>query len=77
MLFVYWEKYFPIERLWLDSHMAKNKPFKLSVESKKKGESQIIIYHLGGGTFDVSLLSIDDGSQCAVRSNTWKITPTS
>ncbi|KIY43257.1 binding protein, partial [Fistulina hepatica ATCC 64428] len=25
------------------------------------GESQIIVYDLGGGTFDVSLLSIDDG----------------
>ncbi|KAF8622805.1 hypothetical protein AX15_006732 [Amanita polypyramis BW_CC] len=29
--------------------------------NKKKGESQIIVYDLGGGTFDVSLLSIDDG----------------
>ncbi|PIL25879.1 transporter [Ganoderma sinense ZZ0214-1] len=28
---------------------------------KKGGESQIIVYDLGGGTFDVSLLSIDDG----------------
>ncbi|TFY65024.1 hypothetical protein EVJ58_g2244 [Rhodofomes roseus] len=28
---------------------------------KKNGESQIIVYDLGGGTFDVSLLSIDDG----------------
>jgi endoplasmic reticulum chaperone BiP len=27
----------------------------------KKTESQIIVYDLGGGTFDVSLLSIDDG----------------
>lgn len=27
----------------------------------KDGESQIIVYDLGGGTFDVSLLSIDDG----------------
>jgi len=27
----------------------------------KKGDSQIIVYDLGGGTFDVSLLSIDDG----------------
>ncbi|KIY44930.1 heat shock protein 70 [Fistulina hepatica ATCC 64428] len=27
----------------------------------KGGESQIIVYDLGGGTFDVSLLSIDDG----------------
>ena len=29
--------------------------------NKKGGESQIIVYNLGGGTFDVSLLSIDDG----------------
>ncbi|KAK0485608.1 heat shock protein 70 family [Armillaria luteobubalina] len=29
--------------------------------NKKGGESQIIIYDLGGGTLDVSLLSIDDG----------------
>ncbi|KLO16668.1 heat shock protein 70 [Schizopora paradoxa] len=28
---------------------------------KKGGESRIIVYDLGGGTFDVSLLSIDDG----------------
>ncbi|SPO41873.1 probable chaperone bip [Pseudozyma flocculosa] len=28
---------------------------------KKDGESQIIVYDLGGGTFDVSLLSIDSG----------------
>ncbi|QRV76995.1 heat shock protein HSP70 family protein [Ceratobasidium sp. AG-Ba] len=28
---------------------------------KKGGESQIIVYDLGGGTFDVSLLSIDNG----------------
>ena len=28
---------------------------------KKGGESQIIVYDLGGGTFDVSLLSIDEG----------------
>lgn len=27
----------------------------------KKEESQIIVYDLGGGTFDVSLLSIEDG----------------
>jgi heat shock protein 5 len=29
--------------------------------NKKGGESRIVIYDLGGGTFDVSLLSIDDG----------------
>ena len=28
---------------------------------KKGGETQIIVYDLGGGTFDVSLLSIDEG----------------
>jgi endoplasmic reticulum chaperone BiP len=28
--------------------------------NKEGGESQIIVYHLGGGTFDVSLISIDD-----------------
>ncbi|PKI84502.1 ATPase with role in protein import into the ER [Malassezia vespertilionis] len=28
---------------------------------KKDGESQIVVYDLGGGTFDVSLLSIDNG----------------
>ena len=29
--------------------------------NKKDDESQIIVYDLGGGTPDVSLLSIDDG----------------
>ncbi|PPQ97326.1 hypothetical protein CVT26_006644 [Gymnopilus dilepis] len=29
--------------------------------NKKGGESRIIVYNLGGGTLDVSLLSIDDG----------------
>src|SRR6266481_6510745 len=29
--------------------------------NKKSGESQIIVYDLGGGTFDVSLLSIKHG----------------
>lgn len=29
--------------------------------NKKDGESQIIVYDLGGGTHDVSLLSIEDG----------------
>lgn len=28
---------------------------------KKSGERQIIVFDLGGGTFDVSLLSIDEG----------------
>lgn len=31
------------------------------LDKKSEGESQIIVYDLGGGTFDVSLLSIDDG----------------
>jgi len=31
------------------------------LDKKTGGESQIIVYDLGGGTFDVSLLSIDDG----------------
>jgi heat shock protein 5 len=31
------------------------------LDKKKSTESQIIVYDLGGGTFDVSLLSIDDG----------------
>jgi len=29
--------------------------------NKKKGEMNVLIFDLGGGTFDVSLLSIDDG----------------
>ena len=28
---------------------------------KKQGEKNIIVFDLGGGTFDVSLLAIDDG----------------
>jgi heat shock protein 5 len=32
-----------------------------SLDKKPKSESRIIVYDLGGGTFDVSLLSIDDG----------------
>ena len=32
-----------------------------SLDKKSKSESRIIVYDLGGGTFDVSLLSIDDG----------------
>ncbi|KAI9894004.1 MAG: ATPase with role in protein import into the ER [Vezdaea aestivalis] len=34
----------------------------LDKDDKHKGERQIIVYDLGGGTFDVSLLSIDDGA---------------
>ncbi|KAF7967667.1 hypothetical protein HWV62_33553 [Athelia sp. TMB] len=29
--------------------------------NKRDGESQVLVYDLGGGTFDVSLLSIEDG----------------
>ena len=28
---------------------------------KKEGEKNIIVFHLGGGTFDVTLLIIDSG----------------
>ena len=28
---------------------------------KKKGECNVLIFDLGGGTFDVSILSIEDG----------------
>ena len=41
-----------------------NKPTAAAIAyglNEKGGESQIIVYDLGGGTFDVSLLSIDDG----------------
>ena len=38
-----------------------NEPTAVAGLNKKDGESQIIVYDLGGGTFDVSLLSIDDG----------------
>jgi L1 cell adhesion molecule like protein len=31
------------------------------LDKKGKGEQNILIFDLGGGTFDVSLLSIDDG----------------
>jgi molecular chaperone DnaK (HSP70) len=30
-------------------------------KKKSSGESQVLIFDLGGGTFDVSLLSIEDG----------------
>jgi molecular chaperone DnaK (HSP70) len=33
---------------------------------KKKGEQTILIYDLGGGTFDVSLLQIDEGTVISV-----------
>jgi heat shock protein 5 len=28
---------------------------------KKEGEKKILVFDLGGGTFDVSILTIDDG----------------
>ncbi|RCH78708.1 Hsp70 chaperone, partial [Rhizopus stolonifer] len=31
------------------------------LDKKSKGETNVLIYDLGGGTFDVSLLTIDDG----------------
>lgn len=31
------------------------------LDKKGKGEKNILIFDLGGGTFDVSLLTIDDG----------------
>ena len=31
------------------------------LDNKKKGENNILIFDLGGGTFDVSLLSIEEG----------------
>lgn len=31
------------------------------LDKRGKGESHVLIFDLGGGTFDVSLLSIDDG----------------
>jgi endoplasmic reticulum chaperone BiP len=37
-----------------------NEPTAVAGLNKKDGESQIIVYDLGGGTFDGSLLSIDD-----------------
>ena len=31
------------------------------LDKKKKGECNILIFDLGGGTFDVSVLTLDDG----------------
>lgn len=31
------------------------------LDSKTKGEKNVLIFDLGGGTFDVSLLTIDEG----------------
>ncbi|KAG8732205.1 ATPase with role in protein import into the ER [Ceratobasidium sp. 423] len=46
-----------------DFHMV-NKPTVTAIAyglNKKGGETQIIVYNLGGGTFNVSLLSINNG----------------
>ncbi len=33
----------------------------LGLDKKGQGEKKVLIFDLGGGTFDVSLLSIDEG----------------
>jgi len=38
------------------------------LDKKKKGEQNVLIFDLGGGTFDVSILSIDEGSLFEVLS---------
>ena len=42
------------------------------LDKKKGGESNVLIFHLGGGTFDVSVLTIDGGifEVKATRGNT-------
>ena len=37
----------------------------------KKGEEKVLVYDLGGGTFDVTVLEIGDGT-FEVLSNRWK-----
>jgi len=38
------------------------------LDKKLKGEKNVLIFDLGGGTFDVSVLTIDEGSMFEVRS---------
>ena len=38
------------------------------LDKKLKGEKNVLIFDLGGGTFDVSILTIDDGSLFEVKS---------
>lgn len=38
------------------------------LDKKLSGEKNVLIYDLGGGTFDVSILTIDEGSMFEVRS---------
>jgi len=37
------------------------------LDKNLKGEKNVLIFDLGGGTFDVSILSIDEGSLFEVR----------
>jgi heat shock protein 5 len=49
---------------WFQRFRIVNEPTAAAIAyglDKNGGESQIIVYDLGGGTFDVSLLSIGDG----------------
>lgn len=36
------------------------------LDKNLKGEKNVLIFDLGGGTFDVSILSIDEGDICTV-----------
>lgn len=38
------------------------------LDKKMKGEQNILIFDLGGGTFDVSILTVSEGSMFEVRS---------